>query len=59
MKKYVLEIENISKIYIYTNIEKIALKLLNIENVAKTIPCDVKYLKDTNIINEERNYIYI
>ena len=59
MKKYVLEIENISKIYIYTNIEKIASKLLNIENVAKTIPCDVKYLKDTNIINEERNYIYI
>ena len=59
MKKFVLEIKGLSKLYIYTDIEKIITKFERSENITKTIPCVIKYLGDFSNIIEDRNYISI
>lgn len=59
MKKYVLNIKDLSKIYIYTDIDKICKKLSVQRNISKTIPAEVTYLGEVNEILEKENYILV
>lgn len=59
MKKYVLNVKNLSKLYIYTDMEKICKKLSVQRNVSKTIPAVSQFIGDTNQIGETNNYILL
>lgn len=58
MKKFTLQIGNLSKITIYTDIESVIQKLLHSqESLTKTVPAEVIYNGDVYIIEESRNFL--
>lgn len=59
MKKYVLNVHNISKLYIYTNSKKISNKLLQKKSITKTIPAEIEYIGEYDNIIEDSNYILV
>jgi len=60
MEKYLISINDISTLALYTNINSINTKMQNnIESLTKTIPAIVKYCGKVSSITEDRNYITI
>lgn len=59
MKKFILNIKDLSKIIIYTDMDKISKKLLVSRNISKTIPASIQYLGNVHNIDESINYILL
>lgn len=60
MEKYLINVNNISTIALYTDIDNINIKMHNsIESLTKTIPAVIEYCGKVSNIKEERNYITI
>ena len=59
MKKYVINIKDLSKLYIYTDMNKVCNKLSVSRNMSKTIPATIECLGDVENIVENENYIVL
>ncbi len=60
MEKYQISVNNLSTIYLYTDIKTINKKMHNDpRGLTKTIPVNISYLGEVNDINENNNYILI
>lgn len=60
MEKFVIKINDLSKISLYTDIKSIIAKLLNdISSLTKTVPAEVEYCGEAHEISENENYITI
>lgn len=60
MEKFIIDVNGLSKLAVYTNIDSILAKIITYpESLTKTIPADIKYCGEFSEVIEKKDYITI